>query len=294
MLEVHNVTKKYKSFTALEDINLQFDHGIYGLLAPNGAGKTTLMKMLVTLTFPTDGEITYQGEDIINLGEDYRDILGYLPQDFGYYKSYTAEKYLLYVAALKGLNKQKAKQRIRELLEIVGLPNVAKKKLKTFSGGMLQRIGICQALLNDPKVVILDEPTAGLDPKERARFKRLLSTLARDRIILLSTHIVSDVESIANEIIMIKDNRILYSRPQQELNKLLEERLFETTLPFSELEKFRATHSVLSEKQEKNKMTVRFVATETGPWNKVEPTLEDVFLYVFEEETESSEEIKYG
>ncbi|MCA0971414.1 ABC transporter ATP-binding protein [Halobacillus litoralis] len=293
MLEVHHVTKNYQSFTALKEVDLQFDHGIYGLLAPNGAGKTTLMKMLVTLTFPSDGEITYNHENIVDLGEEYRDILGYLPQDFGYYKSYTAEKYLMYIAALKGLDKTKAKLRIKELLELVGLQDVGRKKLKKFSGGMIQRVGVCQALLNDPKVLILDEPTAGLDPKERARFKRLLSTLARDRIILLSTHIVSDIESIAKEIIMIKDKRVLYKKNQEELRSLLEGKLFEAIIPFEDVEAYHSKFSVLSEKQEKNGIKVRFVSEQKGAWNEVEPSLEDVFLYVYEEETDLSEDRKH-
>ncbi|SFF97196.1 ABC-type multidrug transport system, ATPase component [Halobacillus alkaliphilus] len=289
MLEVHRVTKNFRQFTALEGIDLQFDRGIYGLLAPNGAGKTTLIKMLVTLIFPTKGEITYNGENIIDLDEKYRDILGYLPQEFGYYKNYSPEKYLIYLASLKGLTKSEAKEKIPELLALVGLKDVANKKMKKFSGGMIQRVGICQALLNDPQVLILDEPTAGLDPKERARFRKILSNLARERTIILSTHIVSDVESIANEIVMIKNKQVLYKKRQEDLCLLLEGKLFETKIPFEEVEQFRADYSVLAEKQEEGKMMMRF-AVEKGDrdqgWTTVSPTLEDVFLYIFEEETD--------
>ncbi|SDJ73884.1 ATP-binding cassette domain-containing protein [Salimicrobium halophilum] len=289
MLEMHHVTKEFKQFTALEGIDLQFDRGIYGLLAPNGAGKTTLIKMLVTLIYPTKGEITYYGENILDLDEKYRDILGYLPQEFGYYKNYSPEKYLIYLASLKGLTKREAKEKISELLTLVGLKDVAKKKMKKFSGGMIQRVGICQALLNDPQVLILDEPTAGLDPKERARFRKILSNLARDRIIILSTHIVSDVESIANEIVMIKKKRVLYKKRQEDLRQLLEGKLFETRVPFENAEQFRADYSVLAEKQEENRMVMRF-AVENGEreqeWITVSPTLEDIFLYIFEEETD--------
>ena len=166
MLSVNHVTKKYGQFTALRDITLEFQNGVYGLLAPNGAGKTTLMKMLVTLSFPTKGEITWEGTNITDLDEDYRDLIGYLPQKFGYYKNYTPVQFLKYMAALKGLERTYAEKRIQMLLQKVSLSDVAGQKMRKFSGGMLQRVGIAQALLNDPKILILDEPTAGLDPKE--------------------------------------------------------------------------------------------------------------------------------
>ena len=193
MLAIKNVVKCYGEFCVLKEINLEFENGVYGLLAPNGAGKTTLIKMISTLTFPSKGEILYNGENIISMDERYRDIIGYLPQDFGYYKNYTPVKFLMYIASLKGLEKEYAVKRINELLKLVGLEEVANKKLKKFSGGMIQRVGIAQALLNNPKILILDEPTAGLDRKERGRFRNLLSELSRDRIVIVSTHIVSDI-----------------------------------------------------------------------------------------------------
>ncbi|KZM53571.1 ABC-type multidrug transport system ATPase subunit [Aeribacillus composti] len=285
MLIVDHVSKYYGNFIALENVHLQFDNGIYGLLAPNGAGKTTLMKMLVTLIFPTKGEIRYNGENIIHLGSKYRELLGYLPQQFGYYKHYTPAKYLLYLSALKGISKHEAKEKIPELLKLVGLEDVMHKKMRKFSGGMIQRVGIAQALLNDPKILILDEPTAGLDPTERARFRKLLTQLANNRIIILSTHIVSDVESIANEIIMIKDKTILYKKPIRELCQLLSGRIYETAADFQDAEIFRKRFATISEKQENGQMIFRFVSDEqpNENWKSVEPTLEDVFLHVYGE-----------
>ncbi|API93017.1 ABC transporter ATP-binding protein [Virgibacillus pantothenticus] len=286
MLVLKDVSKKFGNFTALEDINLEFNNGIYGLLAPNGAGKTTLIKMLVTLLFPTKGEIEYDGTEITSLDEQYRNVLGYLPQEFGYYKNYTSEKYLNYLAALKGLDKKETKKRISELLELVGLGDVTRKKMKKFSGGMIQRVGIAQAVLNDPKILILDEPTAGLDPKERARFRKILTTLARDRIIILSTHIVSDVESIAKEIIMIKNKTILYKDTVANISNTLDGKVFEAEVSFSDLNVIREKYQILSERQEREKMTIRFITSDqtNEKWKRVTPTLEDVFLYVYEDD----------
>jgi len=209
MLIVDNVTKKFGSFTALEDVSLEFSNGVYGLLAPNGAGKTTLIKMLTTLIFPTRGQILYDGVEITKLDEKYRDILGYLPQDFGYYRSYSPMQFLIYIAALKGIDGKAAREKAEKLLALVALSDVKNKKMRKFSGGMIQRVGIAQAMLNDPKILILDEPTAGLDPKERVRFRNLIASLAQNRTVILSTHIVSDIESIAHQVIMFKDHRLL-------------------------------------------------------------------------------------
>ena len=209
MLIVDNVTKKFGNFTALENISLEFQNGVYGLLAPNGAGKTTLIKMLTTLIFPTKGQILYDGVEITQLDEAYRDVLGYLPQDFGYYRNYSPMQFLSYIGALKGIDRNTAKQKSLKLLDMVALTDVKDKKMRKFSGGMIQRVGIAQAMLNDPKILILDEPTAGLDPKERVRFRNLIASLAEDRTVILSTHIVSDIESIAHQVIMFKDHRLL-------------------------------------------------------------------------------------
>lgn len=286
MLIVNNVSKSYGRFSVLKNINLEFTNGVYGLLAPNGAGKTTLIKMLTTLLFPNEGEILYNGTDIFKMGDNYRDILGYLPQDFGYYKSYSPRKFLHYLSALKGMDRKNSDEKINELLKLVGLENVADKKMRKFSGGMLQRVGIAQAMLNDPKILILDEPTAGLDPKERVRFRNLLTDLSRERIVILSTHIVSDIESIANEIIMIKDRVVLYKDNLKNICKILDGMVYETEIEFDQVLNFRRQYFSLSEKQEDGKMKIRFISEKKldGGWIHVNPSIEDVFLYVYKDE----------
>ncbi|MCH1964640.1 ABC transporter ATP-binding protein, partial [Paraclostridium sordellii] len=227
MLHIKDITKNYGEFCVLKDINIEFENGIYGILAPNGSGKTTLIKIITTLIFPSEGEILFKGKNILDIGEDYRSLLGYLPQRFGYYKNYSPETFLMYIAALKGIRKEDAEKRIKELLDMVALSDVTNKKMKKFSGGMIQRVGIAQALLNDPKILILDEPTAGLDPKERVRFRNLLSELSRDRIIIISTHIVSDIEAIANQVIMIKDRVIIHKDTIDKICNVLDKKVFE-------------------------------------------------------------------
>lgn len=286
MLTIKNITKNYGDFCALKNINMEFENGVYGLLAPNGAGKTTLIKMISTLVFPTKGEILYKGENIIAMDDRYREILGYLPQDFGYYKNYSSNKFLMYLAALKGIEKTVAKEKIKNLLKLVALEDVADKKMKKFSGGMLQRVGIAQALLNDPKILILDEPTAGLDPKERVRFRNLLSELSRDRIIIVSTHIVSDIEFISNEVVMIKDKELLYKDNIENICEKIHGKVFETEVENKELMDFRKKYLSLSEKQEHGKVKVRFIyeGEYDKNWNLVYPSLEDVFLYEYKDE----------
>ena len=206
-LVIRNLTKQYPNKLAVDGVNLTLRPGVYGLLGANGAGKTTLMRMLCGILHPTGGEITLDGLTVDQ--EDYRASLGYLPQDFGYYPGFTGMDFLLYLGALKGLPRPQAKARAAELLDLVGLSEVAKRKLKTYSGGMKQRLGIAQALLNHPQLLILDEPTAGLDPKERVRLRQLLAELAQDRIILVATHVVSDVETVAKEILLLKGGRLV-------------------------------------------------------------------------------------
>jgi ABC-2 type transport system ATP-binding protein len=207
-LVMEGLVKRYGDKTAVDGVSLRLHPGINGLLGANGAGKTTLMRMLCGILKPTSGTIMLDGLDVGS--EDYRALLGYLPQDFGYYPDFTGRDFLLYLAALKGMSKSHAKRRSEELLELVGLQEVTKKKVKTYSGGMKQRLGIAQALLNDPKLLIVDEPTAGLDPKERVRFRNLMAELGKDSIVLLSTHIVSDVERIADHVLIMREGKIVY------------------------------------------------------------------------------------
>ena len=210
-LTVRDLSRYYKDKKAVDGVSLRLTEGINGLLGANGAGKTTLMRMLCGVLKPTTGSVALDGVDVSC--EDYRAVLGYLPQDFGYYPDFTGLDFLLYLAALKGLSRPHAKRKAAELLELVGLTDVGKKKIKTYSGGMRQRLGIAQALLNDPRLLIVDEPTAGLDPKERVRFRNLLTDLGRDTIVLLSTHIVSDVEHIADHMLMMSEGHIILDEP---------------------------------------------------------------------------------
>ena len=208
-LKVDRLTKQYKNKIAVDRISFSLQKGVTGLLGANGAGKTTLMRMICGILTPTGGDISYDGIDVSD--EKFRNILGYLPQDFGYYPEFTGSDFLMYFSALKGLSKKDARVRTEELLEIVGLSDVAKKKIKTYSGGMKQRLGIAQALINRPEVLILDEPTAGLDPKERVKFRNVIEEIGKDNIVLLSTHIVSDIEHIADRIIMMKSGQIIWN-----------------------------------------------------------------------------------
>lgn len=278
MLSIEHVTKKYGNFTALENINLTFGNGVYGLLAPNGAGKTTLIKLLATLLFPTEGNIYWEGQDILAMGSSYREMLGYLPQEFGYYKNYSPEKFLYYMAALQGIGKKEAADKIDSLLELVALGDVRKKKLKQFSGGMIQRVGIAQAMLNDPKLLILDEPTAGLDPKERVRFRNLIHSLAKDRIVILSTHIVSDIETIAGQIIMFRDHKMYCCDTPAQICEKLKGKVYE--MPAQKAGK--AGIQMLSERQGEEGTILRFVSDEEVEGAvQVVPTLEDTFLYIY-------------
>ena len=220
-LKADRLTKHYKNKIAVDRVSYTFSEGVYGLLGANGAGKTTLMRMLCGVLTPTSGTVNLDGVDVS--AEEYRAVLGYLPQDFGYYPNFTGRNFLMYMAALKGMGKKQSEKKVEELLQFVSLESQAKKKIKTYSGGMKRRLGIAQALLNDPKILILDEPTAGLDPKERVRFRELLGVLGQDTIVILSTHIVSDVDKIADQILLIRDGRLVLRKKRQEIEGDLEE-----------------------------------------------------------------------
>ena len=278
MLTLNNVSKNFGKFTAVENISLNMDNGLYALLAPNGAGK-----MITTLLNPTEGEILYDGVNIKTMGAAYRELLGYLPQDFGYYKNNTPKQYLSYLAALKGVPKKETAEKIDYLLEMVGLSENADKKMRKFSGGMIQRVGIAQAMLNDPKILILDEPTAGLDPTERVRFRNIISVLSKDRIVILSTHIVSDIESIANQVILIRDKHIYKMDSVANICNELSGKVFEMQVSDKEYAQMEEKYIILSARQEKGYMTIRvFDEADDGTDNdnkiSVSPNLEDVFL----------------
>lgn len=284
-LEIINLTKKFDDFTAVNNMNITMTNGVYGLLGVNGAGKTTLMRMICTLLRPTEGEILCNGENILAMDGNYRKILGYLPQDFGFYPEFSVEDYLLYVASIKGIRPMVAKKRVKELIIKVGLQKAAKKKMKNLSGGMKRRAGIAQAMLNDPKILVLDEPTAGLDPNERIRFRNLISELAEDRLVLLSTHIVSDIEYIANEILLMKDGKIMHSGTAEELICSMEESVWVCNVLKNEVPAFMKKYKVANLKSEMHGVELRIISRECPlpQAEKVEANLEDVFLYYFGE-----------
>ncbi len=284
-LKMKNLTKEFGGFTAVDHLNFTMENGVYGLLGVNGAGKTTLMKMLCTLLSPTGGEITCNGREILGMGADYRKILGYLPQDFGFYPEFTVQDYLSYIAAIKGLRPAVARKRVRELIEKTGLTKAAKKKMKKLSGGMKRRAGIAQAMLNNPKILILDEPTAGLDPNERIRFRNLISELAEDRLVLLSTHIVSDVEYIANQILLMRDGKIVLAGEARELIDSMEEGVFSVFVRKNEVQHFMKKYKVSNLKSMHDGVELRIIAKSPPVLDAglVDANLEDVFLYYFGE-----------
>jgi ABC-2 type transport system ATP-binding protein len=280
-LVIDRLTKQYKSKIAVDRVSLKIHQGVYGLLGANGAGKTTLMRMMCGVLKPTSGEVKFNGTDVST--EDYRDSLGYLPQDFGYYPEFTATEFLHYMASIKGLTKHRAKEKSGELIELVSLTDVAKKKIKTFSGGMKQRLGIAQALLNNPKILILDEPTAGLDPKERIRFRNLISTLGTDRIVLLSTHIVSDIESIAKIVLIIKNGQIIQNGTVEEILSTIQGKVFECTVDSVTAERLSNEFPIINIRGESGKTFLRLVSEKTPCEGAVQvaAALEDLYLYHF-------------
>lgn len=284
-LRISNLTKDFDGFKAVNNFSYQMDCGVYGLLGVNGAGKTTLMRMLTTLMKPTSGQITWDGEDVFALDGQYRMLLGYLPQDFGYYPDFSVYDYLMYIAALKGIRPAVAKQRVKELLKQVGLVKSRNKKMKTLSGGMKRRAGIAQAMLNDPKILILDEPTTGLDPSERIRFRNLISELSEDRIVLLSTHIVSDIEYIANDILLMKDGQLVISGTSEDIIDSMPESVWISRVSKNSIDACLRRFKVSNVKTVPGGAELRIISRNQPTENavQVDATLEDVFLYYFGE-----------
>lgn len=289
-LKIENLSKTYKkgAVKALDDFSITLTPGVYGLLGPNGAGKSTLMNIITDNLNSDSGEVLYNGENIKKLGKDFRTVLGYMPQQQGLYDDFTLNRFLWYMAALKGLKRKEAKEKIAKLLETVNLTDSAHKKLGAFSGGMKQRALIAQALLNEPEILILDEPTAGLDPKERIRIRNFISDIAEDKIVILATHVVSDIEFIAKEVILLKSGKLVACDNITELLKSVEDKTFEITTEDSSLvRKLQENYRVSNILREGNIVKVRIV-TDNPPEHvsaiKVKPTLEDLYLYIFEEE----------
>lgn len=288
-LTLQNITKKYERVLVLNDISLTLKPGIYGLLGANGAGKTTLFRIICRLMEPTHGSIKFNGKNVNQQAEAYRTNLGFLPQDFSYYPDFTGMRFMLYIAALKGLNNIVAKKRSLELLKQVGLEEMKDIKIRKYSGGMKQRLGIAQAMLNNPQILILDEPTVGLDPKERVKFRKLISSFANNKIVILSTHIVADVEYIADEIIVLKKGMILNKGTTDILLKEIQNHVWECFVNMDQINLFEDKFIVSNRKYTENGAVLRIVSTNQPALNakKVEPSLEDLYLYYFREEGEN-------
>lgn len=286
-LILDRVRKSFRDAVVVDDVSIRMQSGLYGLLGSNGAGKTTLMRMICTILKPTEGAIYYEGADVFEMNEKYRDILGYLPQEFGFYPELTVKDYLKYISALKGLRQAISKKRIDELLELTGMQKDSSKKMKELSGGMKRRVGIAQSLLNDPEILVLDEPTAGLDPMERIRFRNLIGQLSNDRIVLLSTHIVSDIEAIAKEVFVMKEGRIIDQGTIGELCRKLPCKVWIYREKTEEAESFvsRFVNPIGAIKTDGEYTQARILAEERPGENAicVDTTLEDVFLYHFGE-----------
>jgi ABC-type multidrug transport system ATPase subunit len=287
-LIINNISKEFRDKIAVDKFNITLHNGIYGLLGPNGSGKTTLMRIIADVSNPSSGDILVNGESKNKLGSKYRDLIGYLPQDIGFYKNFTAEKFLYYVAALKGVDKGLEKNKIDDLLKFVNLEEYRNKKIRKFSGGMKQRLGIAQALLNDPKILILDEPTAGLDPNERIRFKNLIASLSKNKIVILSTHIVSDIEFIANEIIVMKEGKLIEKSSIRDIIDKVRGKVHTLRVSDNDLEDIQNKFKISSMIRTDNEICVRVVGDNIPNMKEVkcqeeEPNLEDVFLYYFNE-----------
>ena len=290
-LSLKSIKKEYGDKLVLDCISFSLKPGLYGILGSNGSGKTTLFRIICGLMKPTQGAVFFNGKNIVDQAENFRDILGFLPQDFRYYPDFTARNFLLYIASLKGLSRKNASTTSDELLDLVGLSAIKNKKIRKLSGGMKQRLGIAQALLNNPQVLVLDEPTVGLDPKERVKFRKLLSSLSKEKIILLSTHIVSDVESIADEILILKNGRLRDRGTVSQLVSEISSKVWECEVTEYEANKLEETFLVSNRRQVGQHIVMRIVS-EQAPISKaslVSPTLEDLYLYYFREEMQDED-----
>lgn len=283
-LTITNLSKQYNAHkTAISNFSITINKGVLGLLGPNGAGKSTLMKMIATISKPSGGSLFLEGLDIVKNPNSIRKVLGYLPQDFGVYPNLNAYEFLEYIAAMKGVGGKGLRQRIDVLLEGVNLTADAKRPIGTYSGGMKQRIGIAQALLNDPKVLIFDEPTVGLDPEERMRFRQLIADLAQDSIIILSSHIVSDIETIADEVAIMQGGKLITHAPQHDIIKQAEGRIFEVLLNNADLNAFKNQYKVIDTSRQADQIRVRYISTQhtaAPSSSQVTATLEDAYLFL--------------
>lgn len=282
-LTMEHLSKQFRNKIAVEQIDTELTEGVYGFLGANGAGKTTLLQMICGIVEPTSGEVKVDGENNIQMGERFRDLLGYLPQEFGYTQGFTAKDFMLYIASIKGLSPRFAKRKTRELLKLVNLEKEANRKIRTFSGGMKRRLGIAQALLNDPKILILDEPTAGLDPKERAYFRNIIAEMSKDKIIIISTHIVSDIEYISDQVLIMKKGKFILQGSAEKLLSEVKEEVWSCHVPNSEWIKFENTHCIANSHGLSTYVEARVISNMSPIEGaiKVEPTLEDLYLKYF-------------
>lgn len=290
-IKYSEITKRYGDKKAVDGVNLTLNNGVCALLGANGSGKTTLMRITAGILDATEGSVSLDGRNIKTLDSSYRNILGYLPQNFGCYKDFKAKDFLMYMCALKGIDGDYAKKRCKEMLEEVGLADVQNKKIGSFSGGMRQRLGIAQALLNEPSVLILDEPTAGLDPKERIRFRNMLCALSKERIIIYATHIVSDIAFLADRVLIMKDGKIVADGSPEKLIEIAVGKVWSVNVKRSELSSVQAQYSVGTITDGENGSVNVRIVSESKPFEEavnVKPELDDVYLYFFGEVSEDA------
>lgn len=286
-LKMEHISKQFKDKTAVDDVSLTLSTGVWGLLGANGAGKTTLMRMIADIMTPSSGNIYFDGTDIHKMGKDYRNLFGFLPQDFGYSHDFTVKDYLEYIAALKEVPARETAKKIDYLLDVLTLSDVKRKKISKLSGGMKRRVGIAQAMLNDPKILVMDEPTAGLDPGERVRFRNFISEFSHDRIVLISTHIVSDIEYIATRNAIMKAGKIVDVGTTGELVKQIEGKVWNCVVPAHKMMEYEMSLRIINQRgEDNNQVFIRYLAEHSNVVGSspVEPRLEDLYLWLFPQE----------